>query len=152
MAEVPPAAIPRPALVLGVAGLLPFLAGTLGVWLLAYPQFYFVVNMQMAYGALVLAFLGAVHWGLAMAQGDAANWRRLGLAVVPVPLGLLALVFPSGLGLVTLALGFAGMFFADLRAVAAGRAPAWYKVLRKPLTALVLVCLAATYAALVVKH
>ena len=140
--------VPRPALVLGFAGLLPFLAGAAGAWAVEYPDVLVIVNLQMAYGAVILSFMGAVHWGLALAQGDAGNWRRLGLSVLPALVGWAALTVPNGLGLLLLALGFAGVFFADLRSVAAGRAPAWYKALRRPLTAIVLLCLAASYLAL----
>jgi hypothetical protein len=149
--EPRPGDLPRPALILGLAGLLPFLACALAVWTTGYPDFVLFINLQMAYGAVILAFLGAVHWGLAMAQNDAGNWRRLGFSVLPALAGWVALVLPNALGLLLLALGFAEVFLVDLRAIAAGRAPAWYKTLRKPLTAIVLLCLGTTYAALVVR-
>jgi len=152
VAEPQPAAgrqdIPQPALVLGLAGLLPFLATALAAWLVDDRLFTFAVNLQIAYGAIILSFLGAVHWGLALAQDDAGNWRRLGLSVLPALAGWLALMIALPFGLLLLALGFAAVFFADLRTVAAGRAPAWYKALRKALTIVVLLSLAASYAAL----
>jgi len=141
-------AVPRAALVLGFAGLIPFIAGAVAGFVVGYPNVILIVNLQMTYAALILSFMGAVHWGLAMAQDDAGNWRRLGLSVLPALLGWLALMVPNGLGLLLLALGFAGVFFADLRSVKGGRAPAWYPALRKPLTAIVLACLAASYLAL----
>jgi hypothetical protein len=143
--------VPRPALVLGLAGLIPFVAGTLGAWLAPGNAFILILNLQMAYAAIILSFMGAIHWGLAMAQDDAGNWRRLGLSVVPALAGWVALMVPNGLGLLLLGLGFAGVFFADLRSIAGGRAPAWYRALRKPLTTVVLLCLAGDYAALAVR-
>lgn len=140
--------MPRPALVLGVAGLLPFLATAIAAFMVGYPALVIVINLQMTYAAITLSFLGAVHWGLALAQNDADNWRRLGLSVLPALAGWLALVVPNAYGLLLLALGFAAVFFADLRCIAARRAPAWYRALRKPLTAVVLACLAASYVAL----
>jgi hypothetical protein len=140
--------VPRPALVLGLAGLLPFLAGAAGAWVAGSPAYIIVINMQMAYGAVVLAFLGAVHWGLAMAQDDAARWRRLGFPVMPALAGWLALMLPNPLGLVLLVLGFVAVFFADLRSP---RLPPWYKALRKPLTLVTILCFAASYAALVAR-
>jgi hypothetical protein len=140
--------VPRPALVLGFAGLLPFLGGTLGAWWLGYPDFVIALNLQMAYGAVILSFLGAAHWGLALAQDAGGDWRRLGVAVLPALAGWVALMIPNALGLLLLAIGFGGVFLADRQAVAAGRAPAWYKALRKPLTLLVLLCLGGSYAAL----
>ena len=142
--------VPRPALILGLAGLIPFLAGPPAAFAAGYPESFYFVNLQMAYGAVILSFMGAVHWGLALAQDDAGNFPRLGLAVLPALAGWAALMIPTGLGLLLLAAGFAGVFFADLRTVAAGRAPAWYPALRKLLTAVVLLCLGLSYAALVV--
>ncbi|MGD1878131.1 MAG: DUF3429 domain-containing protein [Kiloniellaceae bacterium] len=140
--------VPRPALALGLAGLLPFLACAAAAWAAGDRAYVIIVNLQMAYGAVILSFLGAVHWGLALAQNDAGNWRRLGLSVLPALAGWLALMIPNALGLLLLAVGFVGVFFADRRSVAAGRAPAWYKALRKPLTLVVVLCLAASYGAL----
>jgi hypothetical protein len=143
--------VPRPALVLGGAGLIPFLAGVAGVWTLDYPDFFLALNLMMAYAAVVLAFLGAVHWGLALAQEAAGNWGRLAPSVLPALAGWSALMLPNALGLLLLAIGFAGAFLADRAAVTANRAPAWYKALRKPLTLVVLAGLAACYAALAVR-
>jgi len=143
--------VPRPALVLGCAGLIPFLAGVAGVWTLGYPDFILALNLLMAYAAIILAFLGAVHWGLALAQEAAGNWRRLAPAVLPALAGWFALMLPNAFGLLLLAIGFGGVFLADRAAVTANRAPAWYKALRKPLTLAVLASLAACYAALAVR-
>jgi hypothetical protein len=143
--------VPRPALVLGFAGLIPFLAGVAGVWTLGYPDFILALNLLMAYAAVILAFFGAVHWGLALAQEAAGNWRRLAPAVLPALAGWFALMLPNAIGLLLLAIGCAGVFLADRAAVSANRAPAWYKALRKPLTLAVLASLAACYAALAVR-
>jgi hypothetical protein len=43
------------------------------------------------------------------------------------------------------------MYFADRAAATANRAPEWYAALRKPLTLLVLLSLAASYGALAAK-
>jgi len=145
------AEVPRPALVLGFAGLVPFFATTAGAWALGSPGFLLCVNLQLAYGAIVLGFLGAVHWGLALAEAAADNWRRLVPSVLPALAGWLALMLPAPLGLLLLALGFVAMFFADRAAVTANRAPAWYAALRKPLTLLVLLSLAGSYGALAAK-
>jgi hypothetical protein len=145
------AEVPRPALLLGFAGLLPFFACAAGAWVLDHAAVIIAVNLELAYGAIVLGFLGAVHWGLALAEAAADNWRRLVPAVLPALIGWIALMIPSPLGLVLLALGFVAMYFADRAAVTANRAPTWYAALRKPLTLLVLLSLAASYGALAAK-
>jgi hypothetical protein len=144
-------AVPRPVLVLSLVGLLPFAAGSLGAWLTGYPDFVLFINLQMAYGAVILSFVAAIHWGLALARQEAGNWRLLGLPVLPAVAGWIALMIPNGIGLLLLCLGFAGVFFLDLQARRAGRLPAWYSGLRKLLTAAVLLALAVSYAALVAK-
>jgi len=81
---------PRAALVLGPAGLIPFVGLAVAAWVAPAG---WVAPAAAAYGATILAFLGAVHWGLALrplAGEAAAEWPRLGLGVVP------ALVAASG--------------------------------------------------------
>ncbi|WP_299616268.1 DUF3429 domain-containing protein [Pelagibius sp.] len=144
--------VPKPALYLGLAGLIPFLATAFGVWFAGFPAKLDAVNIQLAYGAVILSFLGAVHWGLAMAGGDKAmTYTRLGWSVVPALVGWGALLLHPVLGLLVMILGFAGVFFGDLRSIAAGRAPAWYRTLRKPLTLIVIVTLANSLGALFVQ-
>ena len=49
--------------VLGYGGLVPFVSLALLVWLTPQPVARFLVAMQLAYGAMILCFVGAVHWG-----------------------------------------------------------------------------------------
>ena len=144
--------VPKPALYLGLAGLIPFLATAFGVWFADFPAKIDAVNIQLAYAAVILSFMGAVHWGLAMAGGDKAmTYTRLGWSVVPALVGWGALLLHPVLGLLVMIFGFAGVFFGDLRSIAAGWAPAWYRALRKPLTLIVIVTLANSLGALFVQ-
>jgi hypothetical protein len=141
--------VPPAALWLGIAGLLPFVAGTLGVWLL--PPFWAgeALDAQCFYGAVILSFLGAVHWGLSIGgfgPGPAADWRRLAWSVVPALFGWAAQLLSEVPSFVTLILGFAGVLCGDIAAARRGFAPAWYPVLRWPLTAVVILALAASLA------
>jgi hypothetical protein len=142
--------VPRSALWLGLAGLIPFAAGALAVWGLPPAPAGFARFIQMAYGACILSFLGAVHWGLAMAgtgtgtPGDSAaglTWKRAGGATVPALLGWIALVMTPLPGMILLIASFAGLFWADVQAVRLGQAPTWYLPLRRLLTIGVVVCL-----------
>ena len=57
----------------------------------------FSATALLAWGAAMLSFLGAVHWGLAIAQPDApGNRSRLALGAVPVLVATLALLLPGG--------------------------------------------------------
>jgi Protein of unknown function (DUF3429) len=55
---------------LGYAGLIPFVGGTLFIWLLAGQEdsapFMFMVRALSTYAALIVSFLGGIPWGLAM--------------------------------------------------------------------------------------
>ena len=60
---------PTPALVLGISGLIPFVAAPLymhysGAFL---PE---IATAQLAYGASILSFLGGVRWGLTLPLGS----------------------------------------------------------------------------------
>jgi hypothetical protein len=129
--------IPITAAVLGAAGALPFL-------LLAFaPSIDFepfgrppLVVLSL-YAAVILSFMGAVHWGLAMGQTVArrdSSWQ-FAMSVLPAMLGWFSLSFlPMSVALRVMALGFAVLLLYDLRAVRIGRAPRWYANLRWPLT------------------
>ena len=95
---------PLPALawLLGLSGLIPFALLGLGTALgwdgLRFPL--------LAYGATILAFLGAVHWGLALRAAPdekPAERARLVLGVVPSLVAFVALVLPVPLGLALVA-------------------------------------------------
>ncbi|MWV17503.1 DUF3429 family protein [Pseudomonas sp. L-22-4S-12] len=132
---------PRLASLLGYAGLLPFVCAALGVWLTPAgwrPQ---VLDALLDYAAVILAFMGAIHWGLAMRaqEGDEQALLQLGLSVIPALLGWLVIAadLPYALALPTLLGCFVGLYLADLRAVARSLAPRWYPALRLPLTLVV---------------
>lgn len=59
---------------LGYLGLLPFIGGALFIWLLVgridETPFIFVVRGLTCYAAMVVSFLGGLHWGLVMWQSN----------------------------------------------------------------------------------
>lgn len=153
------AELPRPAVVLGFAGLIPFVICALAAWIIWFPWYFLAIELQTFYAACILSFLGAVHWGLAMAgygaargaEAGAMSWQRLGWSVGPALLAWIALAFVPKFGLPLLIAGFCAMFFGDLKAIDAGYAPPWYRDLRKPLTVIVILCLIATLLALLLR-
>ncbi|MFC3230591.1 DUF3429 domain-containing protein [Marinibaculum pumilum] len=127
------ARVPAAALWLGLAGALPFLALAAALFL-APPDLRPVAQQAIAgYGAVILSFLGGIHWGLAL-QAGRPLWSRLGPAVLPSLLGWAALLLAPVPGLLLLAAGFIAMALADHRAARAGAAPDWYPRLRWPLS------------------
>jgi len=137
--------VPLPARILGLAGLIPFLAGAVGVWVL--PEFIAAIAMtaQLAYGAVILTFVGAVHWGYAM-RDEEMRWGRMTWSVTPALVAWVALLQAPLMTASILFLSFVMAFLTDARATRAGLFPNWYLGLRKALTLGVLVSLAATLA------
>ena len=137
--------VPSPARQLGLAGLIPFVVLSAASWLAA-PEWQLRTHEALlGYGAVILSFMGAVHWGLAMSGlGDGTRAWQLGLSVVPSLLGWLALLLPVGaLAYSVLLVAFAILCMVDTRATKANLAPAWYPALRVPLTTVVVICLIA---------
>ena len=63
---------------LGYGGLIPFVALALAVWLLDPADRARSLSALLGYGATILSFLGAIHWGLVMRE---ASGQSMGLLV-----------------------------------------------------------------------
>ena len=124
--------IPKSAFTLGFAGMIPFIATAAINLIPGAPLHELSQYALLAYGAVILSFLGGIRWGLAMLTTDAANlFGPLFVSIVPATLGWFALLLTSSMGLMLLALGFAAMLIADLRL---STAPPWFRSLRRPLS------------------
>jgi hypothetical protein len=126
--------LPAPARLLGPAGLIPFLGLAAGVW----AGLPWAAPALAAYGATILAFLGAVHWGLALRAPPAeraADWGRLGLGVLPALLGWVALLLPLSAGLALLAVAILATAAVETVAARARLVPPGYLRLRWGLSA-----------------
>ena len=138
------ASIPLPARLLGLAGLLPFWGCTV---LAAYGQGAWAeagLRGQIAYGAVILTFLGGVHWGVALRQDVTPGWARLGWSVTPSLIGWVALLLPPVPALALLAAGLVVALAVDLRTLAGTVVPGWYGTLRRILSAGALASLLVT--------
>lgn len=138
--------IPAPARALGFAGALPFVAGAVGVWSAQGAWVFVAMDAQIYYGCAILSFLGAVHWGRALAsdlEGEAL-WRPLSWSVLPALLAWVAALVKPDLGLVMLIVGIAAAFAIDRACVSGGWFPAWYGLLRRYLSAIAVVSLGAS--------
>jgi len=138
--------IPRSALILGLAGLIPFLWGALT---LLVPELAVLgINtigsrfvgpyVQLFYGSVILAFMSGVLWGFATkAEGRVAAAGYL-LSVIPA---LWAFLMTGG-GPVTAAInlvfGFLGLLALDWLFWRQGLAPPWWMHLRILLTGIVI--------------
>jgi hypothetical protein len=123
---------------LGVLGLIPFVAGAFVA--AALPVGYVPVASYavLAYGLVILSFLGGVHWGRALATGDA---RTFIWSVVPSLLAFAAAGFNRPLALAFLSAAFVVVGAYDV-VTFRREGPRWYASLRVWLTLVVAVSLA----------
>lgn len=90
---------------LGLGGLLPFVGLALATWVLEGPRQAQAVFALLAYGATILSFLGAIHWGLAMRDRTDPAVALLAWGVVPSLVAWVALLWGAGGGLSLLTAG-----------------------------------------------
>lgn len=129
--------IPPAAMFLGAAGLIPFAAGALSLWL-PVPVLPAETGLRLiiSYGAVILAFLGGVRWGTALGPYDEGRQGREFSASVLGSLAGLAAVFLAAVpALALLIAGFLMQALWDVMSVEAGRLPQWFGKLRMLLTA-----------------
>jgi hypothetical protein len=143
--------IPRTAFWLGTSGLLPFIVLTGGLYALPNESAPWLVNWLSSYAAVILSFVGAVHWGLALVHPRLKDSDRpvfMAWSVVPALAAWLALLMPPRTGMLLMALTFAVQYAADRQFAQRFDLPAWYLRLRTGLTAVVVLCLLLAVARL----
>lgn len=114
MSDTPTGPLPRGMRLLGWSGVLPFLV----TWLVAVarPDWRVLAEASfIAYGAVILSFLGGTRWGRGLALDEPP--RRYAEAVIPSLMGFTAalLVHDAPWALAVLAIGFAIWLHRDLR-------------------------------------
>ncbi|MDP3536058.1 DUF3429 domain-containing protein [Halomonas sp. M1] len=122
---------------LGVAGLIPFAVALLLAWW--GPTVWQVVATYsfVYYSAVILSFLGGVHWGAAIQNAQEGSRRRLVLAMVPSLLAWPALMMNTVSGLWILLAGFILIGGYDMSREGRVGFPRWYLMLRAVLTLVV---------------
>ena len=147
--------IPRPALLLGLAGLIPFLwsaatqlSPSLAGWAGQYlsPMFMGTV-VGLTYGTVILSFMSGVLWGFATKAEGAQAAIAYGLSVIPALWVFVMVTDASANSTIFLAAGFVGLLLLDAMYSAWGLAPGWWLRLRVMLTVVVLGCLAISLQA-----
>ena len=136
--------IPRVALLLGLGGLVPFVA--CAICLVVDRQLPLLgdpARALLAYGAVIISFLGGVRWGHALRMTDAGlQQHALILSVGPSIAAWLLLLPPTLTGLIVLPLLFVMLAVADEQLAKIG-VPVWYIKLRRILTFIAVLSLMA---------
>ncbi|MEN8712637.1 MAG: DUF3429 domain-containing protein [Arenicellales bacterium] len=127
---------------LGYAGLIPFVVFSIGCWI-PVPYVTNAPYILITYGAVILSFMGAVHWGVAMANKDQQQGKFFISSVLPALIAWPALLLAQSLALVILLAGFIGLYTYDRSVEKAQALPGWYIPMRTRLTAVVVLCLAS---------
>ena len=150
MTPIRDTALPRPALLLGAAGVLPFaaLSAQIATGLPLGPRMTGpALYALLIYGTVILSFLGGIQWGLAVASADRSDaWRRFGFSILPACAAWSALWINGRNGLLILAVALVIWTAYELWSTGLGEAPAWYGRLRLALSAIVVGCLTAAAA------
>ncbi|UNI15943.1 hypothetical protein JDV02_002427 [Purpureocillium takamizusanense] len=156
--------VPKESHILGLAGTVPYLATSLSTVFLAwdvtkqvptgnrlYDALFIphdtahyllsaIEPLQLGYGAVIISFLGAIHWGLEYAEKEPLRERtrfRYGMGVVASVVAWPTLFLPFEAALTTQFMAFVALYFADSRASSRGWAPPWYGMYRFLLTVMV---------------
>lgn len=122
--------IPLSALSLGTAGLIPFWGLAVLIIILDPPMKNFAIQAKITYGALILSFLGGIHWGVTAINSRHANWLRLSWGVTPTLVAWVALFLKPSIGLITLLISFTATAIVDHHIFASDSDNAWFGKLR----------------------
>lgn len=130
---------------LGFAGVLPFAGSTFVLWNGPAPLAGAALTVVCAYAFIILAFLGGVHWGVALSSGRALQYVW---SVTPSLVALAASLCPIPVMLAILSAAYIAAGVLDVL-VFRRDGPAWYAALRVWLTVIVApLLLAAAFAPL----
>ncbi|WP_395371547.1 DUF3429 domain-containing protein [Komagataeibacter diospyri] len=150
--------LPLLAIVTALASLLPLVGCTCAILFLTPDHTPRLLTAAVGYGAVMLSFLGAVHWGLALEQPDiipAGGTQRLSnlrLAMGGAPacigwVGLCAATVHELIGLLILIMGFAATAVVERMAWQRGAMPRGYMTLQWFVICLAELCFLAILAA-----
>ena len=137
------------AILLGVLGLIPFVLMGIGSVSYNADSSLAAVRGLIAYGGVILSFLGGVHWGFTLTEEDAPPLvrARLGLGVLPAMVGWAAILFSiisrPVFGIAVLIAGMIATIIVETRAQKRDLMPSGYLALRWVLTVVVVLILSA---------
>lgn len=109
---------------LGYAGLLPFVLGAALLWLVRPDAHPYVAAALSGYAAVIVSFLGGIHWGLGF-RARPADPSRFVWGVVPSLVAWLAVVMPPYAGLVVHGVMLVVCYLVDRRIYPVHASAAW---------------------------
>jgi len=121
---------------LGYGGLVPFVGLAAGT-VVGGDYAAFATRGLQSYGAVILSFVGAIHWGFAMTLDTLSDRRRTELwiwSVIPALVAWIALFLVADAASVAMMLCFAVQYWQDRRLAREVALAAWFMPLRLRLT------------------
>ena len=131
------------AKILGYAGLIPFIILSIGSWI-EIPYLHNIVYVLITYAAIILSFMGAIHWGMAMSKTDNKQNKTFIISVIPALAAWFSLLIAEFFSLIILLMGFILLISYDLAVEKSQGFPGWYIPMRIRLTFIVLLSLIST--------
>jgi hypothetical protein len=141
--------VPTAAAWLGGAGLIPFVVLAVAAATASTDVRPLLIEWLIRYAAVIVTFVGALHWGVLMRKPEAApreQWLHLGWSIVPALLAWAALGVGPRMALLVLMVLFALQLAMDRRLVRHHDVVAWFLRMRVRLTLVALTALASGLA------
>lgn len=126
---------------LSLAGLLPFVALSIGV---AFDLLAHATTALIAYAAVILSFLGGIQWGVSMMsrEDDSRSAWVMGMSIAPSLVAWGSLLTPQlSLAFIIALAGLASALAVDRALMRMAMLPLWFWQLRVRITAIVSFCL-----------
>ncbi|NQW94189.1 MAG: DUF3429 domain-containing protein [Polaromonas sp.] len=110
---------------LGFAGLIPFVFLAALMWLVDAELLPFVSIALGGYSAVIVSFLGGIHWGIGFMQGESAPRFHFVWGVMPSLVSWLTLMMPAYAALPLLGLVVAACYVIDSKTYPAAGLSSW---------------------------
>ena len=93
-------------------------------------QNFIALKLLIAYGAIILSFLGGIHWGIAIQKIENATWPRMGWGIILSLVGWGAIFIPHIYSLAIIGLALLSALVVDLKLIDKYSEGSWYRTLR----------------------
>jgi len=134
------------ARLLGFGGLLPFVILAAATMMGLHTPFAPAHALLIGYGAVILSFVGALHWGAQLSAHKLSAGPFI-WSVVPALIGWVALMLPAKLGALCLIGGLVMCWGYDMRLIRKKEWPSFMGALRTILTAIACLSLSVIFFA-----
>ena len=135
------------ARLLGFGGLLPFVILAAAIVMGLHTPLASAHDWLIGYGAVILSFVGALHWGAQLSSQQPSAGRFV-WSVVPALIAWLALMLPAKAGAFCLIAGLISCWACDMRVIRKKEWPSFMGALRTILTAIACLSLSVIIFAL----